>query len=52
MVNFNGEIISENELQLSNNNRAFKYGDAVFETIKVMNTTVVFIAAHSFRLMA
>ncbi|CAM1352935.1 aminotransferase class IV [Tenacibaculum insulae] len=52
MVNFNGEIISGNELQLSNNNRVFKYGDAVFETIKVMNTKVVFIEDHYFRLMA
>lgn len=52
MVNFNGKIISERELQLSKDNRAFKYGDAIFETIRVFNTKVVFIEDHYFRLMA
>lgn len=52
MINFNGKIISEKELQLSKDNRAFKYGDAIFETIRVLNTKVVFIEDHYFRLMA
>ena len=52
MLNFNGKIISEKELQLSNNNRAFKYGDAIFETVRVFNTKVVFFEDHYFRLMA
>ena len=52
MVNFNGNIITEKTLQLSTNNRAFKYGDAIFETIKVVNTKVAFIEDHYFRLMA
>ena len=52
MLNFNGKIISEKELQLSNNNRAFKYGDAIFETVRVLNTKVVFFEDHYFRLMA
>lgn len=52
MINSNGKIISEKELQLSPNNRAFKYGDAVFETLRVLNTKVVFIEDHYFRLMA
>jgi branched-chain amino acid aminotransferase len=52
MINFNGKVISENELQLSYENRAFKYGDAIFETIKVFNNKVVFIEDHYFRLMA
>lgn len=52
MINFNGKIISENELQLSNENRAFKYGDAIFETIKVSKGKVVFFEDHYFRLMA
>ncbi|MEX6626178.1 aminotransferase class IV [Tenacibaculum salmonis] len=52
MINFNGKIISEKELQLSNDNRAFKYGDAIFETVRVLNTKVVFIEDHYFRLMA
>ena len=52
MLNFNGKIISAKELQLSNDNRAFKYGDAIFETVRVLNTKVVFIEDHYFRLMA
>lgn len=52
MINFNGKIISEKELQLSKENRAFKYGDAIFETIRVFNSKVVFIEDHYFRLMA
>ena len=52
MLNFNGTIISENQLQLSNENRAFKFGDAIFETIKILNNKVVFWEDHYFRLMA
>ena len=52
MLNFNGKIISDKELQLSNNNRAFKYGDAIFETVRVLNTKIVFFEDHYFRLMA
>lgn len=52
MVNFNGTLISDNEVQISTKNRAFKYGDAIFETIKVLNGKVVFIEDHYFRLMA
>ncbi|AZJ36340.1 aminotransferase class IV [Tenacibaculum singaporense] len=52
MVNFNGTLISDNEVQISTKNRAFKYGDAIFETIKVLNGKVVFAEDHYFRLMA
>ena len=52
MVNFNGALIAENEVKLSTQNRAFKYGDAIFETIKVVNGKVVFLEDHYFRLMA
>lgn len=52
MVNFNGNLISDNEVQISTKNRAFKYGDAIFETIKVLNGKVVFVEDHYFRLMA
>ncbi|MBC8884520.1 aminotransferase class IV [Flavobacterium piscinae] len=50
MVNLNGNII-EQESVLSLN-RAFLYGDAVFETLKVVNGKVLFIEDHYFRLMA
>jgi branched-chain amino acid aminotransferase len=52
MVNFNGTLISDNEVRISTKNRAFKYGDAIFETIKVLNGKVVFVEDHYFRLMA
>jgi len=52
MVNFNGDLISEKKVQLSSENRGFKYGDAIFETIKVQRGKIVFWEDHYFRLMA
>ena len=52
MINFNGELLYPENITLSTENRAFKYGDAIFETIKVMNNKVIFWEDHYFRLMA
>ena len=52
MVNFNGVLISSENIKLSLENRAFKYGDAIFETVKVMHKKVIFWEDHYFRLMA
>jgi len=52
MINFNGEIISSSKEIFNANNRAFKYGDALFETIKVENWNIQFLEDHYFRLMA
>lgn len=52
MVNFNGNVLADNELKLSHENRAFKYGDGIFETIKVHNGKIIFLEDHYFRLMA
>lgn len=52
MINFNGEIISEKEFGLSHQNRAFKFGDAVFDTLKCNQKNIYFIEEHYFRLMA
>lgn len=52
MVNLNGELLLEEIFKLSNLNRGFKYGDAIFETIKVANNKVIFWEDHYFRLMA
>lgn len=52
MVNYNGELLFEENVSLSINNRAFLYGDSVFETLKVSNNRVVFMEDHYFRLMA
>lgn len=52
MINYNGNIVTSEELQLSNENRAFKYGDGVFETVKIQHKKIVFWEDHYFRLMA
>ncbi len=51
MINFNGTIISEDATVLTKN-RAFLYGDAVFETVKVINNKILFLEDHYFRLMS
>jgi len=50
MINFNGNIQTEESVLTEN--RAFKYGDAVFETLKIVNGTILFLEDHYFRLMA
>ena len=52
MINYNGNLIAATDLQLNHENRAFKYGDGIFETIKVQNRKIVFWEDHYFRLMA
>jgi branched-chain amino acid aminotransferase len=52
MINFNGELLFEENIKLSPENRGFKYGDAIFETIKVNNNKIIFWEDHYFRLMA
>lgn len=51
MINYNGELINSQVL-LSNSNRSFLYGDGVFETLKIVNGTILFFEDHYFRLMA
>jgi branched-chain amino acid aminotransferase len=51
MINFNGAIVS-NDTNLLIQNRAFLYGDAVFETVKIVNSKVLFLEDHYFRLMS
>lgn len=51
MNNLNGTILSQGETNLAEN-RAFLYGDAVFETVKVVNGKVLFLEDHYFRLMS
>ena len=51
MINFNGNIVAEEENILTQN-RAFLYGDGVFETLKIVNNKILFLEDHYFRLMA
>ena len=51
MVNFNGELVSESDNLLANN-RGFLFGDAVFETLKIVDGKILFLEDHYFRLMS
>lgn len=51
MINCDGRLI-ENKYALSTENRGYKYGDAVFETMKVIHGKLLFWEDHYFRLMA
>jgi branched-chain amino acid aminotransferase len=51
MINFNGTIVSNNTSLLTQN-RAFLFGDAVFETVKIVNAKILFLEDHYFRLMS
>ena len=52
MINFNGELQYPDTIKLTSENRAFKYGDAIFETVKVIRQKVIFWEDHYFRLMS
>jgi len=52
MVNYNGDLVAFDDVKITPNNRAYKYGDSVFETIKIINGKLVFWEDHYFRLMA
>ncbi len=51
MINTNG-ILQQNSTIFIENNRGFLYGDAVFETLKVVHNKILFLEDHYFRLMA
>tara|TARA_B100000787_G_scaffold7955_1_gene5944 strand:+ start:7321 stop:8154 length:834 start_codon:yes stop_codon:yes gene_type:complete len=52
MLNFNGDLFAFDEVRMTPDNRGFKYGDSIFETIKVVHGKLVFWEDHYFRLMA
>ena len=52
MINFNGNLVAQNDSKLTTENRGYKYGDALFETLKVVNGKIFFWEDHYFRLMA
>ncbi|MGG5507362.1 MULTISPECIES: aminotransferase class IV [unclassified Myroides] len=51
MINVNGKLVSTTDLAIENN-RGFLYGDAVFETVRVLDQKVLFAEDHYFRLMS
>src|SRR6056297_412733 len=52
MVNYNGALLAKDKAIFTHNNRAFKYGDALFESVRYVNGTLFFWEDHYFRLMA
>ncbi|MGZ4037357.1 MAG: aminotransferase class IV, partial [Bacteroidia bacterium] len=46
----NGHLISLYEPAVSFSNRAFRYGDALFESIRVCNGKIMFLKDHITRL--
>lgn len=52
MINFNQQIIPRSNLKLTYDNRAFKYGDGLFDTLKYQNEKIQFLEDHYFRLMS
>lgn len=51
LINYNGNAVEANLPVLTSDNRAFRYGDAVFETIRLMNGDVLFLDKHLQRLV-
>ncbi|OIQ15328.1 MAG: aminotransferase class IV [Flavobacterium sp. MedPE-SWcel] len=51
MISYNGNLVVESDI-IIHKNRAFLYGDAIFETLKILDGKVLFIEDHYFRLMA
>lgn len=52
MINFNGNLKDSKHTFFTSENRGYKYGDALFETLKVVNGKIFFWEDHYFRLMA
>lgn len=51
MINYNGTLVTESNISI-HENRAFLYGDSIFETLRVLDGKVLFLEDHYFRLMA
>jgi branched-chain amino acid aminotransferase len=52
MINFNGNILTQDQMSPDLYNRGLHYGDALFETMKVVGRRILFAEAHYMRLMA
>lgn len=52
MVNYNGNILTDEERFLNHENRGLRYGDALFESMRVVQNRINFWEDHYLRLMA
>ncbi|GGD29829.1 aminotransferase class IV [Flavobacterium orientale] len=50
MINHNGVLVTSDFILA--NNRSFLYGDGVFETLKIVDSKILFFESHYFRLMS
>ncbi len=50
-INYNGKIIYQDQDILKSNNRGLKYGDGLFETVRVINGHIPFAKHHYERLV-
>jgi aminodeoxychorismate lyase len=51
-VSYNGQYFPDSEFIFSSSNRSFRYGDALFETMKMVNGKVIFFKDHYQRLIS
>jgi branched-subunit amino acid aminotransferase/4-amino-4-deoxychorismate lyase len=49
-IHFNGSIFNAGEPVLTSSNRGFRYGDALFESIRLMNGEILYLEKHLARL--
>ena len=49
-INFNGKVVLENEPIVTAQNRGLRYGDGIFETIKLKNGKLILVDEHLERL--
>lgn len=52
MVNFNGHLYEDEHKFLNQQNRGLRYGDCLFEAIRVVNGHIYFLEEHYLRLMS
>ncbi len=52
MINFDGKLLAKKGDFLNHENRGLRYGDSLFETIRVVNGKTFFWEEHYLRLMS
>lgn len=52
MINYNGELLATSSNFLNQENRGLRYGDSLFETLRVVEGKIIFWEDHYMRLMA
>lgn len=51
MINYNGSLFDDSERILTSQNRAFRYGDGIFETIRIVDGKMPFFPYHFERIL-